>query len=183
MLVSLLRRRAAARERARKRKRARARARARAKASAKVARTRARARKRTCVTPAPPVQGFWRGSRIRGVRAHCRLASCLRRGGTLAQERASVTLAPSVPNIRRECRSRAAGARRRVARRLDLRAGPAGTASSGDCSLLPPGGSPQPSRQPRASRLRRPGGSPGVKTPAIRGAMTPNHARRDSCGT
>ena len=45
--------------------------------------------------------------------------------------------------------------------------------------------SPQASRQPRRTRRRRPGGSLGarvqrVETPLIRGAVTPDHGRRDS---
>ena len=36
---------------------------------------------------------------------------------------------------------------------------------TGDRSLLPPGGSPQPSRQPRGTRPRGPGGSLRVKSP------------------
>ena len=50
-------------------------------------------------------------------------------------------------------------------------------------AVLPTGGSPQQSRQPRRSRLRRPDRSLCVITPPIGGKRTHNHGRRDSCGT
>jgi hypothetical protein len=49
-------------------------------------------------------------------------------------------------------------------------------------SVTPPGRSPQPSRQSRRARPRRPVESLCVKIPAIGGTVTPNHRRRDNCG-
>jgi len=49
--------------------------------------------------------------------------------------------------------------------------------------LLPLGGSPQVSRQPLRTGAAASGRISGCHTPRYRRAVTPDHGRRDSCGT